>query len=73
MATGLVAWAERELQANEVQRLGALASELGLSADTTADMEREVMAIVRSRLWLLATAARRRSLSPTYLRCRTEP
>jgi hypothetical protein len=71
MATSLAAWAEGELQANEVQSVGALASELGLSADTTADIEREVMAIVRSRIRLLATAARR--LSPTYLRCRTEP
>ena len=37
------AWTDNELSKEEAQRLSTLASELGLSADTAADIEREVM------------------------------
>lgn len=36
-------WTGEQLSERDVQRLSALASELGLSADTTADIERQVM------------------------------
>jgi tetratricopeptide (TPR) repeat protein len=38
-----LAWADRKLSEEEVERLGALTSELGLSLDATANIEREVM------------------------------
>jgi hypothetical protein len=36
------AWTDKELTSEEVERLAALASDLDLSTDTTADIEREV-------------------------------
>jgi hypothetical protein len=44
------AWADRKLSDAEAQRLAALASELGLGANTTADIEREVMGDVKEAI-----------------------